>query len=313
MTTPKKPRKPRTPPKPFTVAERKAAEGKIFVKASMRQARKVELDALRAEVKRKQRNAAAKIRRLEKNKGVAIKLSHADPRANAAKIARYTAKQLIAHAVRLDEFTNRKTQYVPGVEGTPISAAKWKEYKTLEQAVNEAALFRDNERKHIKDVAGTMTLGERKATFYDDRISAAGDAVFDFMPKTTRKSFQMADEKALEKFIKLQKSRLDGNYIPGKIKEARGQMAQMLKEIGNTEFIERAKKLTDYQFDLLWQDASNVNQISLVYWITQQMARGTHERQFAKQLEDNTSDIHDLFAWAEKQPKTSRGSKEVKG
>jgi hypothetical protein len=266
-----------------------------------------ELEALRAEVKRKQRNAAAKIRRQKVTKGVSIGFTHADPRANAAKIARYTAKQLIAHAARLDEFTSRKTSFVPGVNGSPLPAQKWKEYKVLESAVNAKARARDEERRHIKDVAGTMTLGERKATFYDDRLSAAGDAVHDFIPKTMRESFQIADAKALEKFIKLQKSRLDEKYVPGKVKEARGQMAQMLKEIGNTEFIERAKKLTDYQFDLLWQDASNVNQISLVYWITQQMARGTHERQFAKQLEDNTSDIHDLFSWAEKQSKTAGG------
>jgi hypothetical protein len=291
--------------------EKAAKEASAARKAAyLRSPKGQAMAALRAETLRKQRNAASKISRLRTKKGVEIAGTQHDPRVDRAKLNRYNARQLNAHMAKLDAFTDRAVAFVPGVSGTPLPLSRWKQYKTLEEAVNAKARARDAQRKDIA-MPGGMTLGERKAMFVDGRVSAAGDAVFDFIPKTERKSVQIKDLNALDKFIKLQQNRLDEKYVPKKVKEARGQMDMMLTEIGNTEFIERAKGLSDYQFDLLWQDAGNVNQVSLLYWITQQMATGRNDRQFAKQIEDNTSDIHELFQWAESQPKTPGGGKKA--
>lgn len=80
-----------------------------------------DVKALRAEVKRLQRNAGKKLARL-RAKG--IKNTHTiDPRKETALVNRYNTTQLKTQLERLGKFNSRSNQFVPGVRGVALPAA----------------------------------------------------------------------------------------------------------------------------------------------------------------------------------------------
>jgi hypothetical protein len=91
------------------------------------------------EVLRKQRNADKKVSRLERQKGIRIRNTDENPHMSPAELRGMTTNELRAHERRLDRFTDRSNQYLPGANNTPLRRSEWEKYKALEQKNNTRA------------------------------------------------------------------------------------------------------------------------------------------------------------------------------
>lgn len=244
---------------------------------------------------RKQRNAAKKVSRIRRSKGVDIKLTSHDPRVNAAKIAKYTTKQLIAHAKRLDEFNSRRTGFVAGSEGQPLPKAKVERLLKLVEANNIKARQRVNSRKDVKLPGSKVTIGQRAATLDPDRLSAQGVPVNAPYVDTKIDVANINGLAALDKMVSKFEKVLSKGHLPKQIKQARHNMRKMLIDIGAPDLVEKMSKLTDHQFDIYFFDAKRGNEIIPVYALMQ-MQIGADTKRVV--LEDHYDEIAKSLDWA---------------
>lgn len=266
-------------------------------------AKNPEIDRLRAEIRRKQRNVNAKINRIEKSSGINLRGTSYNPRnADAAKFMRYTTRQLIAYGKRLDEFTNRRTSFVPGAGGVPLPRQAFDKYKELERRHNAIGDARMSERGHFLAPGSGMSIAEREATMRPDSRRAQGDVVNRPYSKIERKSINIASVEALDKLTRDMQRKINRKHLPKAIRDARTQLNDMLTVIGNDELKDEFKKLTDFQFDVLWNDTKFATDIGLIYGIMQLKAAGGKDRWYTSVIEDNSSDIREALEWARKLP-----------
>lgn len=264
----------------------------------MARRRNEELEELRNEVRARHRAATNKVSRLRR-RGVELAGTNYDVRRDLSKIKTYNAAQLKAYRDRLNSFTARTNGFVPGDSGVPLPSAKWREYKRLEQQYN-----RIGNREYAK--VGETFLPQPGVKVRDRRSmlaqSALGGAVQSPYQEINRNNRGITSEAALDKITEQMRTKTSRDYLPGEIAKAREQFTEMLKTIGNSEYINAAKNLSDDQFDTLWNYTSFATEVSSDYEIMKLKARGEQERAHEKIHKDNTDVINDLLSWASSLP-----------
>lgn len=257
-------------------------------------ASKDEIARLRAEVRARHRAATQKVSRL-RQKGVEINNTNYDVRRDLNNVKRYTGAQLKSYLNQLDSFVARSNGFVPGDSGLPIPIKKWRSYKATERQYNRIG---DREYNKVADTflpnAG-MKVRERRTILGK---SATGDAVNSPYQEVNRSSRGITSLDALDKLNEQLKRKTSRDFLPGEIKRGRAEFTQMLVEIGNQQHIEAANKLSDEQFNILWNYTSFATEISRDYEIMKARARGEKERAHDKIHEDNTNAIDELLQWA---------------
>lgn len=264
-----------------------------------------ELERLRAEVKRKQRNAAAKVYRLKKAHGVDISATVHDPRVAARKLATLGTRELLKHAAKLDAFTNRHTSFVQGAEGVPLSKAKFDRVKQLEAQINAKVDARINAFGGLKAPGSKMTLAERESLLHERLLRGHGDARNKPYIKFDRQAHHMASDAGMDKLIKSMERKLNKTYLPKELRSQRKQMNDLLLRIGNADLIKEAKKLNNAEFDVLWNETDFARDASEKYHTLQAMALGGNERWYSSTVEDNYSDLRKQVQWAKALSKSS--------
>lgn len=265
-------------------------------------ANKDELARLRAEVRARHRAAGNKVSRL-RARGVELAGTGYDVRRNAANIKKYNTRQLKSYLNELNSFNARTNGFVAGDSGVPLPAAKWREYKRLEKKYNQIG---NREYEKVGDTflpqAGVKVRDRRKMLSQ----SALGEAVHSPYQEINRRARGIVNEQALDKLTEQMRGKTSRDYLPGEIAKSREQFMDMLKEIGNPEYIDAANKLSDDQFDTLWNYTSFASEVSSDYEIMKMKARGEEERAHAKIHKDNSDSISELLQWAELLPERKR-------
>lgn len=266
-----------------------------------------DVERLRELVRKRRAAATAKIGRLRRNTGVEIAGTKEDPRRPPSVIKRYSKPQLNKYLAELNAFTSRDNQFVAGAGGTPLSRNDWNAYKIIEKRYNEIGTRHDNKIADIFIPTAGMTIKERMATIHP---TAVGE--FSNRPYSTvdRKPYQIASSDALSQLTRDMRRKISRKFLPGEISKGREQMREMLSSIGHTEFIKRADKLTDSQFDIVWNYTSMARLISLVYELMKLRSadESKKERWHDKVVEDSEDELGELFDFAEVQPKNFGGN-----
>lgn len=270
-----------------------------------------EIERLRAEVRRAHAAANRKVSRLRNEKGVELSGSPFDLRRDINKVKRYNKQQLNNYLRELTTFTHRSTQYVAGAQGTPIPKKDWDRYKALESQFNKVA------QQHIDSVANqhnpivNMTVRKADATYRADRIFAAGEAAnrpYEVRVREARHVKGAAGVAALHKALE---KKLKPGYYQTSVKDGRAQANKMLKVMGASELRRDIRKLSDYQFDVLWNYMKLADALSAKY----EIARKTNvdeERWEIKQYRDKAADVDELIKFAReniREPETKPGKR----
>ena len=262
-----------------------------------------ELERLRAELRKKRNAASAKIGRIEKSIGVDITGTAFDVRPKPERISRYNKAQIRGQIRKLNEFNRRETSFVPGKGSIPIPKSEWEKYKSAERGVGIKA---GSEFDKVADLyIGHLgvTVGARRENRSERRRRAGGEATASAFPRYSRSSTDIASVEALSKLTADFNSKLKPGYLPKFIKEKRAELDEMLKTIGNRNFIDIANSLSDHQFNVMWQYTDMAEKVSERYELMKLMAAGRKDRDMNSQVETNESLLNDIFNMAATVPR----------
>ena len=265
-----------------------------------------DLNKLRAEAIRKRKAASAKIARLRNSKGVEITGTEYDPRKPADVLRRYNRRQLVNYLANLAKFTDRQTSFVNSAFNKPISAEAWNRYKELESRYNAIGAERDAKVADLRVPNTGMTVKEMDRMFTPNSKVAQGDLVNRPYGQINRSPENVNGAEALDRLTQDLKNKLKGTYLPEQIAIGRKQLKGMLDEIGNSEFTKRFNKLTDAQFDVMW-NYGNAREIASFYSVLQMHISASGKEAY---IEEHGDDIRSILEWAESLP--ANGPKTVR-
>jgi hypothetical protein len=227
-------------------------------------ARKSVRDSLIEQAVKRQRDAGRKVNR-QKSKSINFAGSEFDVRKDPLEIPSLSTSELRSYLKTLDNFIDRRTQFVPDAHRRPIPAQEFREYKNVEKQVKNAV---ENNISQLDNIIGPdgKPLGERFANMIDKHRKRMGDdAASSIYSIPDKKSTQIDSRDAIPKLIDAQLKKLDPGYYDQKVREGREQFALMNEINGDTEMAAEVAKLTDYQFGMMWNNTEFANTQSIRY------------------------------------------------
>lgn len=256
----------------------------------------LDINELRAEVARRRKAAQSKIARLRR-KGVRLEGSQFDVRRDPHRVGRYNSRQLQSYLGELNEFTQRRVQFVPGVEGTPIRAHV---FKHAQRTANE---YNAMVQKHEQDVSNIfipkagMTAGEFMRDVVGTRKRGKGGKV---RPLTVeaRNSFEFVSEDKIMKWRESMERKMRPNYLNDSIEKQKYKMYELIDHFGDDKLSEIAKSLSSEQVNVLWNYTDAPRDMFNSYYMARLTSTGKADDTFARIDEDSTSDVKDWLEWA---------------
>lgn len=264
----------------------------------------MDINELRAEVKRRQQAAQRKVARLRR-KGVNVAGTPFDVRRDVGNISRYNSRQLQSYLSQLNEFVHRRNAFVPGVEGTPLPASKWRAYKRAEKAYIEKV---NQHYAGVKDTfipAAGKTVQGFDETMRRKRTAGKGGVPRPFEAISELQSFEVMDEKKLVRLQKRLETKVQSNYLPAELRRQRKTMLGAVAEFGNPELTQLAKKLTDDQLDTLWNYTDAPRDLFAGYHFLQLLSTGKADEAQANIHEDSSFETRQWLEWAAQLPPRS--------
>jgi hypothetical protein len=282
------------------------------------------LDDLRRELSRLEQRATAKISR-NRRKGIELAGTQFDPRIGPdQKGKRYTRAKLERAVNELRAFNSRGTQFVPlsGGEIAPSSMAQefvsnQRKYNNIvNREFNRVKGFRlPNAGDDLSKPTG-MSIEERDASLFEGQDKrakrAAGEATRRLYEPMNVKLSNVQGVQGLEALNKMMRKRLSRDYKPAEIARQRGEFEAMMKRTGGEKAIEMGRRLTDHQFDILWNYGNFATDTSRDYQRITKLATGGASAEYDRVHEDAMEDIMDSLQWAMFLPASPRSTRSKK-
>lgn len=257
-----------------------------------------ELNELRAMARARHRATTRKISRIKADTGLPISGSKNDPRRDLGKLKGYTKSQLRTYIAQLNDFSSRSVQFVPSATRTPIQTDLWKKYKNLEGRYNQ----RVNEQfARVQDVflpAVGQTIGERMAMITPAHRQLTNPAVNSPYRPAEMKPRNVANERALKRLISQKENQLRPSYRKRLVNDARNQFAQMADVINRRDLARDVSKLTDAQFEVLWNYTPFASAIGINYEVIMAMLSNKEKPFHSDSLRNAVATQKGLIEWA---------------
>lgn len=267
-----------------------------------------DINELRRIVRKRHAAATNKISRTRRNKDVEIGGTKYDPRRDPSRIKNYTRAQLRSYMNELDAFTSRRTGYVAGAQGAPIPADLWRKYKAAENRYNAKGRRRDEAIAGIKLPGQDMTVAQRATMMKPNILRAGGEASNKPFAPVSRKPSNVPGVAELNALIRSMNKKNSRNYLPGYIKKQRQQAEKMMHTIGVGDQVKDLRKLSDDQFDTLFNDTSFAGDLGMKYGYMSMLDKGNKNAAHDAVMETSEHDIAEQITWAKNLParKTTR-------
>lgn len=259
-----------------------------------------ELNELRAMARARHRATTRKISRIKNDTGLPISGSRNDPRRDLSKVKRYTKSQLRTYIAQLNDFSSRSVQFVPSANRTPIQADLWKKYKSLEGRYNRRVNAQFEKVADVFLPAVGQTLGERMAMITPAHRQLTNPAVNSPYRPAEMKPSNVASEQALIRLIAQKENQLKASYRKKLIDDARSQFAKMADVINRRDLAQDVSKLSDAQFEVLWNYTPFATAIGINYEVIQAMLSNNEKPYHSDSLRNAVASQKSLIEWARK-------------
>jgi hypothetical protein len=223
----------------------------------------ISLNELRSLARRREIAAQRKVARIKRNTGAIVAGTEFDPRRAKGSIDRYNSQQLKAYVAKLDSFVSRKTQFEGGYRGAPISRTQWREYKRYErdyaqQVDNFYAKYADRVLPNNQTVASYM-----KQTHIPQAMFKTDPAVNSLYKAHTREASAMTGNDMVAKFAQQMKKKAQSGIECAR-KSSKRAATKMVREV-DKQLYSKIKKMSNEQFDLLWNYSPFGAELALSY------------------------------------------------
>lgn len=253
------------------------------------------LAQLRAEVMRSQSLAKTKMRRIRKSTGAVVEGTPFDPTRPADRVAKYNSRQLKSYARELEQFRRRETQFVGGAKGAPIPRAQWNRYQNVQASYNRVA-GREFTQVESVTLPGGQTVGGREALFLPENRSAGGRASNRPRGNVSLRADQIASADALPALENRLRSRMTETYYRKTLKRQRFELTELLSRAGMSDLAPEVGKLSDAQFNTLWNYTDFPEFMSARY----ESVKNQSVEEEAHTSDEHRREVESTLGWARK-------------
>lgn len=275
-----------------------------------------ELARLRALAIQRHKAATKKISRNTVARGAKISGTEFDPRRSLALVRNYNSKQLAVYIKKVDEFTSRKTQFVPDAKYRPMPIGDWQKYKAAEKTLNDINQKRFKKIKDLKLPNG-FTVAQKLSQTDSLHPQMHNPASNSAHREINRRSKTAKSLQALAKLEMDMKNRATPEYRAHLEAQNRLSVSKMLDVIGDGKMKLEISALSSEKFNFLWDYSGEfANNLSMSYEALKKMleaelsdneslgkATRAYPRRDLPQLKDRGhSDAQKFLAWLQEQP-----------
>ena len=226
-----------------------------------------EVKRLRAEARRVQRNAGAKISRLEKQ-DIFIRSTEFDPRIDLKRVDRYNATQLKSYIRKLNNFNNRTNKFRASLNGQPVPQKLWDSYLNEQERFNKYVDSRTGRYEGVQLPGTSTTVLERVREDLPDtrkrrKMNDGHNRPIHHYSRDSTKHINGA--KAVKLMIEELKTKRTKKFSQQMITAQKFQAAEMFDKLGLDSVKQRMFKMSSQQFDLLWNYTDFANRLSNSY------------------------------------------------
>ena len=223
-----------------------------------------DLESIRADIARLRKLTTKKISRTKRAKDALLSGTQFDPRRAPKAEKRYTKRQAEAYRQVLQGFLSRSTQFVGGAGGYVMKKQQWDAYKKLEQQYNNRVNQKFDKVSGIQLPQGE-TIASRMARRTPPHPQMAYEAFHSPYNPPERSPKAVQSDKALRKLMDKMAEKANPRYEKDSIEKNRHQFLGMADRLGDDALVEKVKKLTDEQFNVLWNFSEMPYDMSLWY------------------------------------------------
>ena len=235
-----------------------------------------EIDRLRKEIERSERLARAKMRRIRENNNVEF-FGQRMPIRPKNNVKNYNTRQLRAYGKQLEEFRDRKTQFVADSHGKAIPRSLYRDYEKAFEA-RKAKIDRELDKFRDKKLdSKNVTISEYWKMNTPDRPHLSNPSVNPVHELKKKLPENISSEQALRKLIQNEKRQAKGNIVRRTRREAmtvieKDENGSGLFTRNQAEWLFNAlDELNDTQFYALWNIRGFMDDLSL--WYHQEQAQ----------------------------------------
>lgn len=244
------------------------------------------------------RAATRKISRIKADTGLTVSGSKNDPRRELSRVKRYTKSQLRTYIAQLNDFSSRSVQFVPSANRTPIQTDLWKTYKSLEDRYNRRINAQFSKVQDVFLPAVGQTIGERMAMITPAHRQLTNPAVNSPYRPAEMQPRNVASERALKRLIAQKENQLKPSYRKKQVNDARDQFGKMADVINRRDLAHAVSKLSDAQFEVLWNYTPFASAIGINYEVIQAMLSNKEKPYHSDSLRNAVATQKGLIEWA---------------
>lgn len=211
-----------------------------------------DIDDLRAQVRKRRSAVTNKENRIFNNTGVKIANTQEDPRRALGVVKKYNTTQLNNYLKDLNAFMQRGNGYVPDSSGGFIRKNEWLKYKRSEVKFNRIVKIHFDKIKDIRDPYRNVTVKNAEALFVPDSARAQGEIRHRPYNLISRNPQNVKNAAALKKLQNDIDNKSSKEYLSKALDAGRKQAEQMMDNAGISELKAALGKLSNQQFDVLW-------------------------------------------------------------
>lgn len=259
---------------------------------------KMSLDSLRADIERLRKASTRKVSRIKSNYGALVSGTQFDPRRSPHIENRYNKRQLESYKSQLESFLSRKTQFVGGSGGTPITRQQWERYKDAENQYNARVQSNFAKVADIRFPGGGETVDsymERRTPRHREMTNPAVNSPYQ---PVVRRPAGFESGTALGDMIDEMEARLSGEYDRKQLERGRDQFGKMADRLGDDSLRAAVNELSDEQWELLWYYTPFANDVSMHYEFQKVIFSGKDQAVHHKVVEDAKQEYQELIDWA---------------
>jgi hypothetical protein len=210
------------------------------------------IDLLRLEVRKRRSAVTSKERRIFNNTGVDLKNTRDDPRRPPSVVKKYNTTQLNNYLKDLNNFMLRENGYIADTSGGLIPKRDWLNYVRSERKHNKIVKAHFDKIADILDPYRNRTIRQAEGLFVPDDNRAAGEIKHRPYNEVHRNPNNIKNVDALRKLQAQIDKKQSKDYLVNAIENGRTQAYQMLANAGIAELKNAVAKLSNQQFDVLW-------------------------------------------------------------
>ncbi len=212
----------------------------------------MDISDLRNEVRKRRSAVTSKERRILNQTGVDLKNTREDPRRAPSVVKKYNTTQLTTYLKELNNFMLRTNGYVPDSSGGFIRKNDWLSYKRTERIHNKMVKIHFDKIANIRDPYRNVTIRDAEVLFVPDSKRAQGEIRHRPYNEINRNPQNVKNINALRKLQAQINGMQSPKFLETAIESGRKQAGQMLDNAGISSLKSPLGKLSNNQFDVLW-------------------------------------------------------------